>query len=175
MAHAQDLFWLTGFLLIAVNIYVLIQVLLDRTTFRLNVEQKRLFGAFKTLTSGQFRRLLKIAEWKVGDGEVLTRQGEPTTALYYIFDGAIAVEKGENKFRLPEGNFVGEVAYVLGGGATATTVAEHGTRYVQWDREALKQVESKHPAIANALNALLTRDLAKKLTESFRPDDALPA
>lgn len=164
-----------GFLMIAVNIYVLVQVLLDRTTFRLSDEEKQLFSAFETLTPGQFRRILKIAQWKTAKDDALTHQGAPTSALYFIFEGVIAVEKGNHKFRLPQGNFVGEVAYVLGGGATATTMAGPGVRYVQWDRAALKRMEEKHPAIGNALNALLTRDLAKKLTESFRPEDALPA
>lgn len=164
-----------GILMIAVNLFVLAQVMLDRTTFRLSDEEKRLFRAFGTLSPGQFRRLLKVARWRVGDGEALTRQGEPAGKLSYIFDGAIEVEKGSNRFRLPEGNFVGEVAFVLGGGATATTRAPKGTRYVEWDARDLRRLGEKYPALGNGLSALLTRDLAGKLTESYRPPDALPA
>ena len=164
-----------GFLMIAVNLFVLAQVMLDRTTFRLSAEEKLLFSGFETLTPGQFRRVLKVARWRVGDGTVLTHRGEPSDALYYVFDGMVAVEKGEHRFHLPAGNFVGEVAFVLGGGATATTTATAGTRYVEWDVLDLKRLSDKYPALGNALNALLTRDLANKLTESYRPEGALPA
>jgi len=176
-----------GFLMVAVNLYVLFQVLLDRTTFRMSEEEKQLFAAFETLSPGQFRRILKTAEWRrveettqvhrVEDtsGHVLTRQGHPSAKLYFIFEGAIQVTKGEHNFRLPQGNFVGEVAFVLEGAATATTTAPAGTYYVEWDAQALRKLGAKHPALGNALNALLTRDLAGKLRESYRPDDALPA
>ena len=78
-------------------------------------------------------------------------------------------------FRLPEGNFLGEVAYVLNRKITTTSVAPQGVRYVEWDAEQLRALSLKQPALGNALNALLTRDLAKKLKESYRPDDAMPA
>ncbi len=175
-----------GFLMVGVNLYVLFQVLLDRTTFRMSDEEKRLFAAFETLSPGQFRRILKTAEWRrveettklreveSAQEHVLTRQGEPSAKLYFIFEGAIRVAKGEHSFRLPHGNFVGEVAFVLEGDATATTTAPAGTYYVEWDAQALRRLGEKYPALGNALNALLTRDLAGKLRESYRPDDALP-
>lgn len=167
---------MVGFLLIAVNFYVLAQVLLERTTFRLSDEEKQLFDAFETLTPGQFRRILKIADWhKAAKAHsiILTREGEATSRLYYIIDGTVAVEKGGHKFGLPAHNFVGEVAFVLDGKATATTTAPAGLRYVMWEAEALRELGEKYPALGNALNALLTRDLARKLTESYRPDDAV--
>lgn len=169
---------MTGFLLIAVNFYVLAHVLLERTTFRLSEDEKRLFDAFETLTPGQFRRLLKVADWRHSDaaeGVVLTREGQATPTLYYIFVGVITVQKGEHRFGLPAQNFVGEVAFVLNGEATATTTAHAGVRYVAWDTDVLRRLGERYPALGNALNALLTRDLARKLTESYRPDDALPA
>jgi len=167
----------TSVLMIFANLYVLAQVLLERTTFRLSEEAKRLFDAFETLTPGQFRRILQIAHWRVAEdpeGTVLTREAEPSGALFYVLEGIISVQKGERLFRLPEGNFVGEIAFVLKRKTTATTVAPQGVRYVEWDADALRRLGRRHPNLGNALNALLTRDLAKKLGASYRPDDALP-
>ncbi len=168
---------ITGFFLISVNVYVLAQVILERTRLRLSDDEKRLFQAFETLTPGQFRRMLKIAHWQhvaPDEDATLTREGQPTSALYFIFDGAVMVEKGAHSFTLPHGNFVGEVAFVLQKDATATTTAMPGTRYIAWDETALRELGTKYPALGNALNALLTRDLANKLTDSYRPEDALP-
>ena len=86
-----------------------------------------------------------------------------------------SVEKHGRQFRLPADNFVGEVAYVLNRKTTTTSVAPQGVRYVEWDADALRALSAKHPDLGNALNALLTRDLAKKLNASYRPDDAMPA
>ena len=168
----------TSLLMVGINLWVLGQIMLERTTFRLSEDEKALFDAFETLTPGQFRRILKLAQWRIADdpeGTCLTREAEPSGALFYIFAGIISVEKNGRQFRLPEGNFVGEVGYVLNRPTTTTSVAPEGVRYVVWEAEALRRLGRKYPNLGNALNALLTRDLAKKLTASYRPDDAMPA
>ncbi|AWW72861.1 cyclic nucleotide-binding protein [Erythrobacter sp. KY5] len=169
---------ITSFLFVAVNFWVLGQIALERTTFRLSDDEKLLFDAFDTLTPGQFRRVLGLAQWHRADdpeGTLLTREDEPSNALFYIFEGIISVEKHGRRFRLPEDNFVGEVGYVLNRKTTTTAVAPEGVRYVEWDADALRRLSRKYPTLGNALNALLTRDLAKKLNTSYRPDDAMPA
>ncbi len=168
----------TSVLMILVNFFVLAQIILERTTFQLTPDQKELFEAFETLSPGQFRRILRIAKWhkaQDADGEILTREAEPSDALFFVFEGIISVERAGSQFRLPAGNFVGEVAYVLNRKTTATTVAPAGVRYVEWDSGALRKLSLKYPNLGNALNALLTRDLAKKLSASYRPEDAMPA
>lgn len=164
-------------IMVFANFYVLGQVVLERTTFRMSDDQKHLFEAFKTLSPGQFRHLLKDAHWHQAidpTGTVLTREGEEAPALYYVFDGSILVKKGEQHFSLPAGNFIGEIAYVLDAPTSATTIAPEGVRYVRWDGDALRKLSEKKPALGNALNALLTRDLATKLTTSYQPSDAGP-
>ncbi len=169
---------ITSLLMVGVNFWVLAQIALERTTLRLSEDEKALFDAFETLTPGQFRRVLKLAQWRRADdpdGTPLTREDEPSTSLFYIVDGIISVEKHGRQFRLPKGNFVGEVGYVLNRPTTTTSVAPEGLRYIEWDAAALRALGGKYPQLGNALNALLTRDLAKKLKTSYRPDDAMPA
>ena len=162
---------MTGFLMIGVNIWVLTQVLLDRTTFRLGEDEKRLYDAFATFTPGQFRKVLKQAKWRVAnepEGQVLTIEGQACDALYFIFDGEVGVEKGSHSFTLPSGNFIGEVAYVQNGNASATTRAAQGTRYVEWASQDLRDLEAKSPDLANALKARLADELAQKLGNSVQ-------
>ena len=168
----------TSALMVAVNLWVLAQIVLERTTLRMTEDERRLFDAFDTLSPGKFRRVARIAKWRTAsdpEGTSLTREAEPSSVLVYVFDGIVSVEKNGRQFRLPEGNFLGEVAYVLNRKITTTSVAPQGVRYVEWDADALRALSLKYPALGNALNALLTRDLAKKLRESYRPDDAMPA
>jgi CRP-like cAMP-binding protein len=169
---------ISSVIMVAANFYVIGQVVLERTTFRMSEDERELFIAFETLNPGQFRHLLKHAHWERSDdpaGTVLTREDQPSSALFYIFEGQISVEKGDRTFRLPAGNFIGEIAYILKRETTATTVAPQGTRYVRWESAALRKLSDRRPTLGNALNALLTRDLAQKLVKSYQPDDALPA
>ena len=168
----------TSALMVGMNLWVLAQIVLERTTLRMNDDEKRLFDAFETLSPGQFRRVARLAQWRTAsdpEGTTLTLEAEPSSVLVFVFDGIVSVEKNGRQFRLPEGNFLGEVAYVLNRKITTTSVAPQGVRYVEWDADQLRALSLKRPALGNALNALLTRDLAKKLKESYRPDDAMPA
>lgn len=169
---------ITSVILILANLFVLFQIILERTTLNMTPEEKELFDAFDTLSPGQFRHIARIAQWKTATGEegdTLTWEAQPSRALFYIAEGVISVDKAGRLFRLPAGNFVGEIAYVLGRETTATTVAPSGVRYVEWNSDALRKLSARKPNLGNAITALLTRDLARKLSASYRPEAALPA
>lgn len=163
-------------IMLAANGLVLGQILWERTTLKLSAEEKELYEAFDTLTPGRFRDVLKIANWQTADEDtILTREDQPSRKLFYIFRGVISVEKTGRQFRLPEGNFVGEIAFVLKGDTTSTTLAPAGVTYVEWETDELRKLSKRRPNLGNALNALLTRDIARKLKTSYQPDSALPA
>jgi len=167
----------TSLLMVGVNLWVLGQIALERTKFRLSEDEKRLFDAFDTLTPGQFRRVLTLTKWHRAsdpDGTVLTREDQPSGEMFFILDGTISVQKRDHLFRLPQGNFVGEVAFILKRSTTATTVAPQGVQFVSWNSAKLHRLGDKYPNLGNAINALLTRDLAKKLSTSYRPEEAMP-
>jgi hypothetical protein len=51
--------------------------LLERTTFQLSDDEKQLYQGFDTLTPGEFRMMLKRANWHTGSGsDVLTTAGK---------------------------------------------------------------------------------------------------
>ncbi|MEL6540647.1 MAG: cyclic nucleotide-binding domain-containing protein [Pseudomonadota bacterium] len=162
---------MTGFLMVAVNLWVLFQVLLDRTTFRMSEEEKRLLDALSTFTPGQFRKALRLAKWRSVDSDreaPLTVQDEASRSLYFILDGEVAVEKGGHSFTVPRHNFIGEIAFVQNAPASATTRAKPGARYVEWDAAALHALEARDPAFANALKARIADEMAEKLRTSVK-------
>ena len=58
---------------------------------------------------------------RLGDGEFLTRQGDPGTELYLLLDGVVVVEvDGQPVAELGPGSIVGERAVLEGGVRTAT-------------------------------------------------------
>ncbi|WP_120077208.1 cyclic nucleotide-binding domain-containing protein [Aurantiacibacter odishensis] len=158
---------ITSTIFLAANVVVIFMILLERTTFQMSDDEKRLFAGFDTLTPGEFRRLLKLAEWHDSDGsQVLTEAGKKPEKLHYVLDGDVLIEKDGTTFPMSEGRFIGEIGYVLGEAATGTVRAPEGTRYVSWNVADLTRLSHRKPAIGIALSALLGEDLARKLATS---------
>lgn len=149
-----------------VNLYVTIQLALERTTFRMSADERRLYGAFATMTPGEFRKLTEKAIWhEVEKPTALIQEGAPNQSLFYIVEGQVALEKRGRSFVMAAGAFVGEVSYLLKSDATATVRASEKTRYIEWRHDDLIQVERRYQGIRIALREILNADLAAKVAE----------
>lgn len=152
----------------AANLSMMILLGLERTTFNLSDDNKRLYKIFHSMTPGEFRRLMKVSSWQTGDvKKELTREGEPVENLYYIFEGQATVEKQGEQFTCAPGSFIGEVAFFLGSVASATVRVEPDTRYVQWNITQLRGLQDKNPGIRAALHSILNDDMALKVARSM--------
>lgn len=157
------IFW--SLVLGAANLFVTVRILLQRTTFNMTGAEKRLCDRFNTMTPGEFRRMLNIAHWDHRDA-TLTTENEPVDRLYYVLGGTVDVEKQGRTFTLPEGVFIGEVAYFLKGNASATVKVSGAPNYVYWERSELQKLEKKNSGIRIALHSLLNTDMAAKVAVS---------
>ena len=149
-----------------VNLYVTIQLALERTTFRMSADERRLYGAFSTMTPGEFRKLTEKAIWHDTKGlTLLTKEGTPNRSLFYIIEGQVSLEKRGRSFMMASGAFVGELSYLLKSAATATVYAEKNARYIEWRHDDLMEVERRNQGIRIALREILNVDLAAKVAE----------
>jgi len=165
---------LTTVILTLANLFILFRILLERTTFALNEEEKQLFEAFEGFSPGQFRQLLKIAKWRTAEGSVeLTAEKQPLSRLFFIYNGNVTAEKGDHRFTVEARNFIGEITFVLEGLPTATVTASPITRFIEWESEEIRHLMDKSPAFENAMMALLSRDLADKLATSIQPEKVI--
>lgn len=165
---------LTTVILTVANLVVLFRIVLERSVFALSDEEKRLFKAFEGFSPGQFRQLLKIAEWHTAQSStVLTTENQSLSKLYFVHDGPVHAKKGPHKFTLGAGNFIGEIAFVLKGRPTADVIAPSGTQYVEWNSAEINRLMAKSSAFENAMMALLSRDLADKLATSVQPETVI--
>jgi hypothetical protein len=149
------------------NLYVMVQIALERTTFSMFERERLLYEKFHTLSPGEFRRLIRIADWTAGDGTTrLTTENEHSGNLYFLVTGTANVQKGDNSFELEEGRFIGEVGYLLSTPASGTTIAESGTLYLKWNGQELHKLERRYPGIRVALRDLINIDMAGKVSLS---------
>lgn len=149
------------------NLYVMIQIMMDRTTFSMSERDKRLYKHFNNMAPGEFRRLSKIASWRIGDGKTaITTEGQPNSYLYFVLDGQVQIEKGGNNFSMKQGGFVGEIGLVLDQPATATSVVTKDTEYIQIELSVLLKLERQNPNIRSALRDKFNADMAVKVARS---------
>lgn len=146
------------------NLYVMFQIIMDRTTFSMSERDQRLYRYFKNMAPGEFRRLAKIATWRTGDGETaITEEGKENSKLYFVLDGPIHIQKGEQHFNVERGGFVGEVGLVLNQPATAKAIVSKYADYIEIDLETLLKLEKRHPNIRSALRDKFNSDMAAKV------------
>jgi CRP-like cAMP-binding protein len=156
--------------IIAVNVYMMWQIINDRRMFRLSAEEMMLFARLPGLTPGQFKQLLDIAEWHTPKVSMqLTKLGEMPEALYYVLEGQVEVNRDSKRFSVGPHAFIGELAFLRAKPATATTFANVGALIVSWEQEALRTLMKANDGIRNAIDNMLSIDMAEKMAKSAAP------
>ncbi len=126
--------------------------------------------SFAHMPPAEFRKMMQIGQRKVLDRDrIITREGRHVTDLYYIVEGHVTIEKLGEVFRIPEGVFVGEIAYLTGRGASATTHLPEGAEVLVWSFENLRKCTARRPRFKLAFEAMISRDLADKVSLAVAP------
>ena len=151
---------------IAINLFHLLRLTRERMRVRLADDDHDLLRTlFDGLDDAQIGMLLNSASWhKASVGEQLTIEGAPVSALMLIAAGQVSVDVGDQTIaRMGPGSFIGEMAFLTGGTASATVTATHPTRVMMIEQMKLKTLLVIDSQIAAVLHRLLGADLAQKL------------
>ncbi len=157
--------WNTLFAII--NIVQIAIIIKERTGISFSEEEKELYETlFKNFAPFEFMKLMRIGSWNnAAPGDVLAVEGKPLDSMMMIYNGRLAVEKQGAKFaELLDGNFIGEVSFISGGGATATVRAIEPTRYLSWKKNDIDALLKRNPSMRMAMQGMLSSDLSKKLS-----------
>jgi hypothetical protein len=114
------------------------------------------------------RKLLKRGKWHdAAAGSVLTTEDMPVAALMFVSEGRVRIDKdGKVVAECGRGDFVGEMSFISGGTATATSIAVEPTRYLAFERQALSRILGKEAMLRFALQSSFNRNLIDKLDKS---------
>jgi hypothetical protein len=151
---------------IAINLVHLLRLTRERRRVRLASGDRDLLRTlFEGLDDAQIGMLLNRASWhKVPAGHHLTIEGAPVPALMLIAAGQVSVAVGDAVIaQMGPGSFIGEMAFLTGGAASATVTATHPTRVLHIEQSHLKTLLVIDHQIAAVLHRLLGADLAHKL------------
>lgn len=155
------------------NLIGLAGLYLRRSRFSIPGTHRDIYPRFSDLPPGDFRALMKRATRRVVfNREQLTEQGQKTQTLTYVLSGTIEVDKDGDRFRLPADVFVGEVAYMRDKPSAASTWVRQGAEVLQWDVDRLRRQSARQTRFRLALEAVISRDLAAKVSMAVAPNDA---
>ncbi len=162
------IYWGIGF--IALNLFWVILLLLERRPVKLTDEEQRLYRlVFRTLTPREMLKLLKLARWEdKAAGDVLVQEGEPLQRLSIIVSGKAAVHKdGQKVSELIEGQFVGEVSFMVDQIAPVTIIASEPVRQVSWHRDELRKFLKNKKELQAALQLIIGINLGLILQSTW--------
>jgi hypothetical protein len=151
---------------IAINAFHLLRLTRERLRVRLATDDGDLLRTlFDGLDDAQIGMLLNSSSWhKVPVGENLTTEGAPVPALMLIAAGQVSVAVGDTIIaQMGPGSFIGEMAFLTNGTASATVTATHPTRVMKIEQTRIKTLLVIDSQIAAVLHRLLGADLAQKL------------
>lgn len=156
------------------NLYGLAILFAGRSRLAIPRAHADIFDHFYSMKPGDFRILMRRARRYVVTKETpLTTEGQPLDRLYYIISGQTFVIKKGDRFNVPEGVFVGEVAYLTSGRAAATTTLAAGSEVLEWTTADLTASSQRSVRFKLALEAVLSLDLAQKVSHSVAPYSAV--
>ena len=155
-----------GFVFIAVNLWQIRVLLLERRPVQLSeIEQHLYLMTFRALKPREFLKLLKIATWKKAEPEDhLVESGQELDNMMVVYSGSLDVEvNGKSVATLDEGCFVGEIAFLTGEQPSANVVVTESTSYVSWPSKQLHEFLASNPELRASWQFLIGADLAAKL------------
>ena len=128
-------------------------------------EQALYRQVFPDLTPGEFRRLMKLGEWReIANGSTIVRRDSVVLDMLVLREGRLEVRAAGGVIaQLKPGQFVGEMSFLSGEKATADVIATEPSRVLAWSQESLNELLEKKPALAFKIRGILGRDVVAKL------------
>ncbi|THH35121.1 cyclic nucleotide-binding domain-containing protein [Aliishimia ponticola] len=164
--------------LVSVNLTIIGVIVMERSTWFMTEKERIAFEYFKTLSPGQFRRIIRRARWTVaGEDTVLLHEGQRTDKLFFLETKSFTVKKRGLNYAAQGPAFAGEIMLLQGGVASATVIVPKGAVYAEWCTADLRRTMHRSRPLENALMARFGHDLADKVRNSvpLRPQADTPA
>jgi len=158
------LLWNVSF--VVINLIMIVVIYSDKTSFVMSEKEAKLYQVFYTLSPGEFKKLLKIANWFDGSSkEKITTEGEIPSRLYFLINGEALIARDDKKFIVGPNVFIGELAYLTKKPATATVKLTNKVVGISWKTTSLTKLLASNPQMKIAFDGLLNQDLAAKLAK----------
>jgi hypothetical protein len=160
----DPLFWkVVSFL---ANLIMIVLVFGGRLDFGIPADLRTLFDKISVLSPGQFRKLIKTSTRTSSGLAAILTEGEKPTHLHYLLKGEATLHKGTHQHAIQPDTFLGEIAFLNQGAASATVTLNEGAECISWKTDDLRALMRKDKAIDIAMRGVFNHDLAAKVAKS---------
>ena len=143
----------------------LARIVWSESAWSIRARNRPLRRAFGPVSPAAFRAFVRLgARRRVDSAQRLTREGWPPEHLWYIESGRVKVEREGRVSELDGPFFVGEICLLTGAAAAATVTVLPGAEMIEWEGKVLRDAFRRRPALRPAVEAVLARDLARKIS-----------
>jgi CRP-like cAMP-binding protein len=159
---------LWGVVFMAINLYQIARIYLERRPTRLSEDEQKLYDmAFRSLRPREFISLLLAGEWKTAAaGDTIVEEGKPVSAVNIVVSGSLQVRKdGQDLMPLNPGYLIGTGLALSGQPSPVAATFTEPARYFSWPLTNLRVFLDRRPDLRQALQGLVNRDLVAKLQE----------
>ena len=154
-------------IILLLNAVMLVIIFRDNRSTGFTENELKLYSRLTSISPPEFRKIVRLGKWHRAKADtVLTVEGEPLNSLHYVLEGELLIEKSGRNIKAMPCMFVGEIAFVTKGPASATVTVRPGALYIKWSSADLVRAQSKNDRLRNALALIINADMAKKLAES---------
>jgi len=152
----------------AINLYQISRIYLERRPVVLSADEQKLYDlGFRSLRPREFVSLVLVGEWKsAAPGHKILSEGQPVMRLCIAIAGSAEVHKqGKRVGVLEPGQMIGTSLALTGAQSPVDATFTEPARYISWPVESLRTFADKRPDLRVTLQALVSRDLARKVEE----------
>ena len=171
-ALLTDNFSMTGWnvLFIAINAGQVIRLFWVRKPVVLPADLEDIYQkVFSVMRRGEFLYFWETGKIREVADEIIIREGSRQTELSMIVQGAVVVGKsGKDLTRLTRGSFIAEMSFLTEEPAAADVRADGPAVIISWDQRKLANLKQVNRDLLIKLQAILGKDLTRKLKDISR-------
>ena len=118
---------------------------------------------FSHLSAPEISDIMRLLRARtIEQGEVLVRRGDAASSMYFIAAGEVEISLPEQKVRLSDGTFFGEVALLRRTKRSGTVTATRKTRLLALDAQDFHALIERVPALAEHVKETAEKRLADR-------------
>jgi voltage-gated potassium channel len=116
---------------------------------------------FSHLTASEIADIMRLLRARtIEQGEILVRRGDPASSMYFITAGEVEIELPNQRVRLADGTFFGEIALLHRTKRNGTVTATRKTRLLLLDAQDFHALIERVPALATHVRTTAKARLA---------------
>lgn len=150
---------------LTINIVQVIRIIKERKYIVLSPDLEEIFqSTFVGMDRSEFLYFWNMGQIHEIENKKIITEGTKQEDISLLISGKVNIIKKRKKIsELNKGEFVGEMSFLTGKRASADVKANGAVKYISWNQNKLKSLETLNSKILTKIHSILGKDLAGKV------------